>query len=300
MSTPVESVIALVKGNIGRIVVGKPDAIELLLVALICEGHVLLEDVPGVGKTLLAKALARSLGCSFHRIQFTPDLLPSDVTGSRIFNQKTSEFEFRPGPIFGQLILVDEINRASPRTQAGLLEAMEERQVTADGITISLARPFMVIATQNPVELEGTFPLPEAQLDASFCDFRLVTPAPTRRTPSSCKWAETTRFQTSDPYSTSMTFIGCRRRHPKSTSPMIFADILLRSCVQAATGPKFNSVPVHARASRSIDALARWHCSRDAITFYLMTSKPLALTYSDTALFFRSMPASRAVIPEQC
>jgi MoxR-like ATPase len=177
MSSCIENIVALVKDNIGRVVVGKTGAIELLLVALICEGHVLLEDVPGVGKTLLAKALARSLGCSFHRIQFTPDLLPSDVTGSRIFNQKTSEFEFRAGPIFGQVILADEINRASPRTQAGLLEAMEERQVTADGVTMLLARPFMVLATQNPVELEGTFPLPEAQLDRFLLRLSLGYPS---------------------------------------------------------------------------------------------------------------------------
>jgi MoxR-like ATPase len=152
-------------GNIARAVVGKAAAVELMLVALICEGHVLLEDVPGVGKTLLAKALAKSLGCGFRRIQFTPDLLPSDITGSRVFNQRTAEFEFRPGPIFSQIILADEVNRATPRTQAALLEAMEERQVTADGVTMALERPFLVLATQNPIELEGTFPLPEAQLD---------------------------------------------------------------------------------------------------------------------------------------
>jgi MoxR-like ATPase len=153
------------KDNIGKAVVGKVSTIELMLVALLCEGHVLLEDVPGVGKTLLAKALAKSLGFSFRRIQFTPDLLPSDITGSRVFNQRTAEFEFRPGPIFSQIILADEVNRATPRTQAALLEAMEERQVTADGVTMALERPFLVLATQNPIELEGTFPLPEAQLD---------------------------------------------------------------------------------------------------------------------------------------
>jgi MoxR-like ATPase len=153
------------KDNIAKAVVGKPAAVELMLVALLCEGHVLLEDVPGVGKTLLAKALAKSLGCGFRRIQFTPDLLPSDITGSRIFNQQTAEFEFRPGPIFSQIILADEVNRATPRTQAALLEAMEERQVTADGLTMALERPFLILATQNPIELEGTFPLPEAQLD---------------------------------------------------------------------------------------------------------------------------------------
>jgi MoxR-like ATPase len=151
--------------NVARVIVGKDETIELLLVALFCEGHVLLEDVPGIGKTTLAKALAKSLGCSFQRIQFTPDLLPSDITGVSVFNQKSGEFEYRAGPLHAQIVLADEINRAGPRTQAALLEAMEERQVTVDGVTHALPRPFLVLATQNPVELEGTFPLPEAQVD---------------------------------------------------------------------------------------------------------------------------------------
>ena len=145
--------------------VGKRSVAQLLLVALLCEGHVLIEDVPGVGKTLLAKTLAASLDCSFKRLQFTPDLLPSDITGSHVFNQQTAQFEFRPGPVFTNVLLADEINRATPRTQSALLEAMEERQVSVDGQTTTLARPFLVAATQNPIELEGTFPLPEAQLD---------------------------------------------------------------------------------------------------------------------------------------
>lgn len=154
-----------VKENVARVIVGKDETIELLLVALFCEGHVLIEDVPGIGKTTLAKSLAKSLGCSFQRIQFTPDLLPSDITGVNVFSQKTGAFEYRAGPLHAQIVLADEINRAGPRTQAALLEAMEERQVTVDGVTYALPRPFLVLATQNPVELEGTFPLPEAQVD---------------------------------------------------------------------------------------------------------------------------------------
>jgi MoxR-like ATPase len=151
--------------NLEKVVVGKRPSLELIVIGLLCQGHVLIEDVPGVGKTVMARSLARSLDCSFNRIQFTPDMLPSDVTGVSIYNQKKSEFEFRPGPIMGQVILADEINRATPKTQAALLEAMEEHQVTVDGTTHMLPRPFMVLATQNPIEYEGTFPLPEAQLD---------------------------------------------------------------------------------------------------------------------------------------
>lgn len=151
--------------NIQKVIVGKDDVINLTLVAVLTEGHLLLEDVPGIGKTTLARALAVSLGCSFRRIQFTPDLLPSDVTGLNWFNQKEQSFEFRPGPIISQVVLADEINRATPRTQSALLEAMQERQITIDGVTHPLPRPFLVMATQNPVELEGTFPLPEAQVD---------------------------------------------------------------------------------------------------------------------------------------
>ena len=151
--------------NVQRVFVGKDEAIKLALVAVLCEGHVLIEDVPGIGKTTLAKALSTSLGCTFRRIQFTPDLLPTDVTGLNWFNQKEQAFQFRPGPIMSQVVLADEINRATPRTQSALLEAMQERQLTVDGVTRQLDRPFLVLATQNPIELEGTFPLPEAQID---------------------------------------------------------------------------------------------------------------------------------------
>ncbi|PJF31206.1 MAG: AAA family ATPase [Candidatus Thermofonsia Clade 1 bacterium] len=164
--------------NVSRVIIGKRNEIRLTVIGLLCQGHVLLEDVPGVGKTMLAKALARSLGCTFSRIQFTPDMLPSDVTGVSIFNQQTREFEFRAGPIFAQVVLADEINRATPKTQAALLEAMEERQVTVDGVTYQVEQPFIVLATQNPIEYEGTFPLPEAQLDRFLLRLRLGYPTP--------------------------------------------------------------------------------------------------------------------------
>jgi MoxR-like ATPase len=163
--------------NLEKVIVGKRQTVELVVIGLLCQGHMLIEDVPGVGKTMLARSLAKSLGCSFSRIQFTPDMLPSDVTGVSIFNQVTRQFEFRPGPIMAQVVLSDEINRATPKTQSALLEAMEERQVTVDGVTHILPEPFMVLATQNPIEYEGTFPLPEAQLDRFLLRVRLGYPA---------------------------------------------------------------------------------------------------------------------------
>jgi MoxR-like ATPase len=162
--------------NIEKVIVGKRGPVELAVISLLCQGHLLIEDVPGVGKTVLARSLARSLGCSFSRIQFTPDMLPSDVTGVSIFNQVSREFEFRSGPIVAQIVLADEINRATPKTQAALLEAMEERQITVDGVTHPLPLPFLVLATQNPIEYEGTFPLPEAQLDRFLMRMRLGYP----------------------------------------------------------------------------------------------------------------------------
>ncbi|PTX49346.1 MoxR-like ATPase [Melghirimyces profundicolus] len=170
--------IAEVVDNVERVMVGKRETIQICIVALLCQGHVLLEDVPGVGKTMLVKALARSVGCQFRRIQFTPDLLPSDVTGVSVFNQKTSQFEFRPGPVMSHVILADEINRTSPKTQSSLLEALEEGSVTVDGNTYEMKKPFFVMATQNPIEYEGTFPLPEAQLDRFLLKLRLGYPSP--------------------------------------------------------------------------------------------------------------------------
>jgi len=163
--------------SLEKVMVGKHAALELVVIGLLCQGHVLIEDVPGVGKTVMARTLSKSLGCAFNRVQFTPDMLPSDVTGVSIFNQENHSFEFRPGPIFGQVVLADEINRATPKTQAALLEAMDEHQVTVDGVTHPLPRPFIVLATQNPIEYEGTFPLPEAQLDRFLLKVRLGYPS---------------------------------------------------------------------------------------------------------------------------
>ncbi|HOC06518.1 MAG TPA: MoxR family ATPase [Bacillota bacterium] len=164
--------------NLNKVLIGKEAVVEMVAVALICQGHVLVEDVPGLGKTMLVKGLARSLGCKFSRIQFTPDLLPSDVVGVQVYNQKTMEFQYRPGPVMANIVLADEINRTSPKTQSSLLEAMEERQLTVDGETRPLPEPFMVLATQNPIEYEGTFPLPEAQLDRFLLRLQIGYPSP--------------------------------------------------------------------------------------------------------------------------
>ncbi|GAB4158149.1 MAG: MoxR family ATPase [Candidatus Promineifilaceae bacterium] len=187
---------AALRQNIQKVIVGKDDVIDLALIALLCEGHLLLEDVPGTGKTMLAKTIAASVGCRFRRIQFTPDLLPSDVTGIYYYNQKAQEFEFRPGPIFAEILLADEINRATPRTQSALLEAMQERQVTVDIATHPLSRPFLVLATQNPIELEGTFPLPEAQLDRFLMKVYLGYPTAAQENEI------VLRFERSDPLET--------------------------------------------------------------------------------------------------
>ena len=185
--------VASIKDNIEKVLVGKGGVIELTLAAVLSGGHILIEDVPGIGKTTLARTLASSLDCTFHRIQFTPDLMPSDITGINYYNQKSGEFEFRPGPIIAQVVLADEINRATPRTQSALLEAMAERQLTVDDVTITLPVPFLVIATQNPIELEGTFPLPEAQLDRFLLRLRLGYPTEGEEE------AMLSRFQTDDP-----------------------------------------------------------------------------------------------------
>jgi len=174
----VQSFAEKVINNVEKVIIGKHEEIKLTLVSLLCRGHLLIEDVPGVGKTMLARSIAKSIGCTFRRIQFTPDMLPSDVTGVSVFNQKTREFEFRPGPVMAQIVLTDEINRATPKTQSALLEAMQEQQVTVDGVTYPIPEPFLVLATQNPIEYEGTFPLPEAQLDRFMMRISLGYPSP--------------------------------------------------------------------------------------------------------------------------
>ncbi len=191
-SIPAAETIRAIVDNLGRVVHAPDETLSLCVLCLVSEGHLILEDFPGVGKTMLAKALARSLDVSFSRMQFTPDLLPSDVTGVNVFNQRSNEFEFRPGPVFANLLLVDEINRASPKTQAALLECMQEQQVTTDGVTNQLARPFMVMATQNPIEYEGTYPLPEAQLDRFTMRIAIGYPALSEE-------AKMLREQTADP-----------------------------------------------------------------------------------------------------
>jgi MoxR-like ATPase len=188
-----------IRANVAKVIVGKEGATNLLLIALLGEGHILIEDVPGMGKTVMARALARSLDCSFARIQGTADLLPSDVTGVSYFNQKRNEFEFRAGPIFASIVLADEINRATPRTQSALLEAMQERQVTVDGQTMPLPRPFMLIATQNPIELEGTFPLPEAQLDRFLLRMRIDYPGMDDERAMLYRFQETQPLETLNP-----------------------------------------------------------------------------------------------------
>ena len=191
-----------IRHSVQRVIVGKDDVIDLAIIALLCKGHVLVEDVPGIGKTTMAKALAQSLGCTFNRIQFTPDLMPTDVLGVNFYNQKSGDFEFRSGPIFSQILLADEINRATPRTQSALLEAMGERQATIDGVTRAISEPFMVLATQNPIEMEGTFPLPEAQLDRFMLRIKLGYPSPDEESDILLRFQKDTILPPLDPVTT--------------------------------------------------------------------------------------------------
>jgi len=239
--------------NVSKVIVGKKETVELVLVALLCEGHVLIEDVPGIGKTMLAKTVARSLGCSFKRIQSTPDLLPSDVTGVHYFNQKTSEFVFRPGPIMANIVLVDEINRATPRTQSCLLECMQEQQVTVDLETIPLPRPFLVIATQNPIELEGTFPLPEAQLDRFL--LRVGLGYPTQEE----EGAILSRFQKSNPLDTLTSVVEATELLELQTlCRQVYVDDSVRDYITAIT-----------RATRSHEAIKLGASPRASLGLHL-------------------------------
>ncbi len=208
----ISEIAAQVRENVKRVFVGQERVIDLALVAMLCEGHVLLEDVPGTGKTILSRTLAASLGCSFRRIQFTPDLLPSDVTGISYFNQKSQEFEFRPGPVMAQVVLADEINRATPRTQSALLEAMQERQITVDGVTYALPRPFLVLATQNPIELEGTFPLPEAQIDRFLIKLPIGYPAEEQEHQILLRFGHTDPLATLSPVTTPEALVEMQQR----------------------------------------------------------------------------------------
>jgi MoxR-like ATPase len=248
----VQSMALRIGENVGRVIVGKENTIELLLVALLCEGHVLIEDVPGVGKTMLAKSLARSLDCSFSRIQFTPDLLPTDITGVSVYNQKSGTFEYRPGPVMSQVVLSDEINRAGPRTQSALLEAMQERQVTVDGVTRPLPRPFLVLATQNPIELEGTFPLPEAQIDRFLMRLEMGYPDAEEER------AILRRFREQDPL--------------ESLEPVASAADLLRwipVCRQVYVHPHIEHYIISlSRASREGDAFALGISPRGSMALY--------------------------------
>ncbi len=256
--------------NLERVIVGKRDALELIVVGLLCEGHVLIEDVPGVGKTMLARSLAKSLDCQFNRIQFTPDMLPSDITGVSIYNQKKGEFEFRPGPIIGQIILADEINRATPKTQAALLEAMEEHQVTVDGVTHSLPRPFMVLATQNPIEYEGTFPLPEAQLDRFLLRVRLGYP----------EYIDEIKILDSQ-----------RLRHPIETlTAVMSADEVL------ASAERIRSVFVSSAAKRYITELSRR--TRQSADIYLGSSPRGTLALSRAAQAQAALRGREHVLPD--
>lgn len=206
-----QSTATKIRANVGKVIVGKDDVVDLALVALLCEGHILFEDVPGIGKTTLTKAFARSLDCTFRRIQFTPDLLPSDVTGLAVYNQKTQEFEFRAGPLMTQILLADEINRATPRTQSALLEAMQERQITVDGTTRVLPQPFLVLATQNPIELEGTFPLPEAQVDRFFVKLELGYPSEEEENAILLRFEHTDPLETLQPVVNAETILEMQR-----------------------------------------------------------------------------------------
>jgi len=297
-SGSVSQAAANIKDNIERVLVGKGGVIELTLAAVLSSGHILIEDVPGIGKTTLARTLASSLDCTFQRIQFTPDLMPSDITGINYYNQKSGEFEFRPGPIIAQIVLADEINRATPRTQSALLEAMAERQLTVDDITITLPVPFLVIATQNPIELEGTFPLPEAQLDRFMLRLRLGYPTEDEEE------AMLTRFQTADPLNDLAAVVGASDiTELQETVRQVHLDPVLRNYLVQLVQATRTHADVDLGASPRA-TLGLYRCSqalaairgRDYVTpDDLKTLAPLALSHR---MILRSQARLRERTPE--
>ncbi len=297
-SGSVSQAAANIKDNIERVLVGKGGVIELTLAAVLSSGHILIEDVPGIGKTTLARTLASSLDCTFQRIQFTPDLMPSDITGINYYNQKSGEFEFRPGPIIAQIVLADEINRATPRTQSALLEAMAERQLTVDDITITLPVPFLVIATQNPIELEGTFPLPEAQLDRFMLRLRLGYPTEDEEE------AMLTRFQTADPLNDLAAVVGASEiTELQETVRQVHLDPVLRNYLVQLVQATRTHADVELGASPRA-TLGLYRCSqalaairgRDYVTpDDLKTLAPLALSHR---MILRSQARLRERTPE--
>ena len=297
-SASVSQAAANIKDNIERVLVGKGGVIELTLAAVLSSGHILIEDVPGIGKTTLARTLASSLDCTFQRIQFTPDLMPSDITGINYYNQKSGEFEFRPGPIIAQIVLADEINRATPRTQSALLEAMAERQLTVDDITITLPVPFLVIATQNPIELEGTFPLPEAQLDRFMLRLRLGYPTEDEEE------AMLTRFQTADPLNDLAAVVGASDiTELQESVRQVHLDPVLRNYLVQLVQATRTHADVELGASPRA-TLGLYRCSqalaairgRDYVTpDDLKTLAPLALSHR---MILRSQARLRERTPE--
>ena len=297
-SGSVSQAAANIKENIERVLVGKGGVIELTLAAVLSSGHILIEDVPGIGKTTLARTLASSLDCTFQRIQFTPDLMPSDITGINYYNQKSGEFEFRPGPIIAQIVLADEINRATPRTQSALLEAMAERQLTVDDITITLPVPFLVIATQNPIELEGTFPLPEAQLDRFMLRLRLGYPTEDEEE------AMLTRFQTADPLNDLAAVVGASDiTELQESVRQVHLDPVLRNYLVQLVQATRTHADVELGASPRA-TLGLYRCSqalaairgRDYVTpDDLKTLAPLALSHR---MILRSQARLRERTPE--
>jgi MoxR-like ATPase len=247
----IQELVHRVKNNVSKVIIGKEDTTELMLIAMLASGHVLLEDVPGTGKTLLAKTIARSLDCIFKRIQFTPDLLPSDVSGINFYNQKTSEFEFRPGPLFAHIVLADEINRATPRTQSSLLECMEERQVSIDGETRSLEAPFLVIATQNPVENQGTFPLPEAQLDRFLLKIAMGYPTPDQEVELLQRFKQNDPFEQLQPVVSRSELIAAQQHYSQVRMSEDLMKYLVRIVEMTRTHPEV-ALGVSPRGSRAM------------------------------------------------